>query len=171
VRDEARASRRAAPPPRASRLRRSTAPMVITAVTEDPNMVAMLYDWSTSPAHRMEWGLWRDGEPSERAQVAARVEAKQKQGDAAAGLQKFQEAHNAYDEALKELPERHSTAARIHACKATVFVMEKKCAPPLSRPLLCLKPISWHVLVPSIWESAATYAVDVSTRPPGVLRF
>jgi hypothetical protein len=72
----------------------------------------------------------RGSEPSLSAQVAARVEAKLKVGDAAAGLQKFQDALNAYDEALKELPERHSMAAKVHACKATVFVMEKKCAPP-----------------------------------------
>ena len=57
------------------------------------------------------------------------MEAKLKQGDAAASLQKLQEAHSAYGDALKELPDRHAMAAEAHASKAAVYVMEKKCAP------------------------------------------
>jgi hypothetical protein len=64
---------------------------------------------------------------AEPSQVAARIETKQKQGDVAAGLKKYGEALTAYDEALKEVPERHSLLATLHGSKAAVYLMDSKC--------------------------------------------
>jgi hypothetical protein len=61
--------------------------------------------------------------------VEQRILAKQKQGDNAAGLRKYGEALSAYDEALKEVPERHSLIAQLHGSKAAVFLMDGKCVP------------------------------------------
>jgi hypothetical protein len=65
------------------------------------------------------WGL---------LQVLQRIEAKQTQGDNATGLRKYGEALLAYDEALKNVPERHSLRAQLHGSKAAVFLMDGKCA-------------------------------------------
>ena len=62
-------------------------------------------------------------------QVQQRVEEKQKAGDNATGLRKYGEALIAYDEALKDVPERHSLRTQLHGSKAAVFIMDGKCVP------------------------------------------
>lgn len=61
-------------------------------------------------------------------QVQQRIEVKQKEGDNAAGLRKYGEALIAYDEALKDVPERHSLRTQLHGSKAAVFLMDGKYA-------------------------------------------
>ena len=58
-----------------------------------------------------------------------RIEEKQKAGDNATGLRKYGEALIAYDEALKDVPERHSLRTQLHGSKAAVFIMDGKCVP------------------------------------------
>lgn len=60
-------------------------------------------------------------------QVEERIQAQQKKGDVAAGLKKYGDALAAYDEALKDVPERHSLVAHLHGSKAAVFLMDGKC--------------------------------------------
>lgn len=60
-------------------------------------------------------------------QVEERIQAQQKKGDVAAGLKKYGDALAAYDEALKDVPERHSLVAQLHGSKAAVFLMDGKC--------------------------------------------
>jgi hypothetical protein len=67
-------------------------------------------------------------------QVASTIEAKQKAGDEALGAKKFGDALAAYDEALKALPERHALVAELHASKASVYLLDKKC---VSNTLAC----------------------------------
>eukprot|EP00892_Ulva_mutabilis_P001101 jgi/Ulvmu1/10992/UM007_0172.1 len=59
-------------------------------------------------------------------EVEERIRAQQKKGDVAAGLKKYGDALAAYDEALKDVPERHSLVAHLHGCKAAVFLMDGK---------------------------------------------
>lgn len=59
-------------------------------------------------------------------QVQQRIVAKQTQGDNATGLRKYGEALIAYDEALKDVPERHSLRTQLHGSKAAVFLMDGK---------------------------------------------
>ena len=60
-------------------------------------------------------------------QVEERIQTQQKKGDVAAGLKKYGDALAAYDEALKDVPERHSLVAQLHGSKAAVYLMDGKC--------------------------------------------
>lgn len=58
-------------------------------------------------------------------------------------MKKFKDALEAYDVALKALPEKHPLIATLHGNKAAVYMMDKKCA-PLACQLLCPSPGGAH---------------------------